>query len=45
MDRAAIGMGSNTTFNAEVNWYKFHNLIKDFSQNQILKRQKNPGFN
>ena len=42
MDRAAIGMGSVFLhLDAEVNWYReFHNLIKDFSQNQILKRQK-----
>ena len=42
MDRAAIGMGSVFLhLDAEVNWYReFHNLIKNFSQNQILKRQK-----
>tara|TARA_B100000963_G_scaffold324220_1_gene309576 strand:+ start:297 stop:1628 length:1332 start_codon:yes stop_codon:yes gene_type:complete len=42
MDRAAIGLGSVFLhLNAKVNWYSlFHNLIKDFNDKVLYKKQK-----
>ncbi len=42
MDRAAIGLGSVFLhLNAEVNWYNlFHNLIKNFNEKALNKKQK-----
>jgi len=42
MDRAAIGLGSVFThLKAEVNWHRmFHDLIDDFDQKSVAKRQK-----
>ena len=42
MDRAAIGLGSVFLhLNAEVNWYDlFHNLIKNFNEKALNKKQK-----
>ena len=41
MDRAAIGLGSVFThLNAKINWYKmFHDLIDDFDESKLAKRQ------
>jgi predicted unusual protein kinase regulating ubiquinone biosynthesis (AarF/ABC1/UbiB family) len=42
MDRAAIGLGSVfLRLKAEVNWYRlFHDLIADFDEKTLAKRQK-----
>src|SRR5210317_192171 len=42
MDRAAIGLGSVfLRLKAEVNWYRlFHDLIADFDETKLAKRQK-----
>ena len=42
MDRAAIGLGSVFThLKAEINWHRmFHDLIGDFDENALAKRQK-----
>jgi hypothetical protein len=42
MDRAAIGLGSVFMhLKAEVNWYRlFHDLIADFDEKAVAKRQK-----
>ncbi|MCK5623392.1 MAG: AarF/ABC1/UbiB kinase family protein [Alphaproteobacteria bacterium] len=42
MDRAAIGLGSVfLRLKAEVNWYRlFHDLIADFDEKNLAKRQK-----
>ena len=42
MDRAEIGLGSVFLhLNAEVNWYNlFHNLIKNFNEKALNKKQK-----
>jgi predicted unusual protein kinase regulating ubiquinone biosynthesis (AarF/ABC1/UbiB family) len=42
MDRAAIGLGSVFMhLKAEVNWYRlFHDLIADFDEEAVAKRQK-----
>ena len=42
MDRAAIGLGSVFThLKAEINWHRmFHDLIDDFDQKALAKRQK-----
>ena len=42
MDRAAIGLGSVFThLEAEVNWHRlFHDLIDDFDESEVKKRQK-----
>ena len=42
MDRASIGLGSVFThLKAEINWHRmFHDLIDDFDEKEIAKRQK-----
>jgi len=42
MDRAAVGLGSVFMhLKAEINWYRiFHDLIKDFSEKELNKRQQ-----
>ncbi|MCH7865980.1 MAG: AarF/ABC1/UbiB kinase family protein [Proteobacteria bacterium] len=42
MDRAAIGLGSVFThLKAEINWHRmFHDLIDDFDEEKLAKRQK-----
>ncbi len=42
MDRASIGLGSVFThLKAEINWHRlFHDLIDDFDENKLAKRQK-----
>ncbi len=42
MDRAAIGLGSVFLhLKAEINWHRlFHNLIDDFDENALARRQK-----
>ena len=42
MDRAAIGLGSVFMhLKAEVNWHRlFHNLIDDFDERALARRQK-----
>ena len=42
MDRASIGLGSVFThLKAEINWHRlFHDLIDDFDEKELAKRQK-----
>ncbi|MBI2979047.1 MAG: AarF/ABC1/UbiB kinase family protein, partial [Rhodospirillales bacterium] len=42
MDRSAIGLGSVFThLKAEINWHRmFHNLIDDFDEKTLAKRQR-----
>ena len=42
MDRSAIGLGSVFThLKAEINWHQmFHDLIDDFDENKLARRQK-----
>ena len=42
MDRAAIGLGSVFMhLKAEINWHRlFHDLINDFDEKAVAKRQK-----